>query len=75
MNLLAIVGSPRKGKATDTPVDKAIEGVKSKQPNCDVKKIHLMDQNIQFCKNRLVCRDTKTDGPYSKRAIRDDMDF
>jgi len=29
MNLLAIVGSPRKGKATDTLVDKAIEGVKS----------------------------------------------
>ena len=29
MNLLAIVVSPRKGKATDTLVDKAIEGAKS----------------------------------------------
>jgi len=38
MNLLAIVGSSRKGKATDTLVDKAIEGVKSKSSNCNVKK-------------------------------------
>jgi hypothetical protein len=27
MNLLAVMGSPRKGKATDTLVDKTIEGV------------------------------------------------
>jgi len=41
MNLLAIVGSPRKGKATDTLVDKAIEGVLSVSQNCNVKKLHL----------------------------------
>ena len=39
MNLLAIVGSPRKGKATDTLVDKAIDGVKSKAPDYNVKKL------------------------------------
>ncbi len=75
MNLLAIVGSPRKGKATDTLVDKAIEGARSKDPDCDVKKIHLMDQNIEYCRNCLVCRDTKTDEPYVKCVIRDDMDI
>ncbi|MFC1614101.1 flavodoxin family protein [Gemmatimonadota bacterium] len=75
MNLLAIVGSPRKGKATDTLVDKAIEGAKAKHPDCRVKKIHLMDHNIQFCKNCLVCRDSKTDKPYSRCTIRDDMDW
>ena len=74
MNLLAIVGSPRKGKATDTLVDKAIEGARSKDPDCDLKKIHLMDYNIEYCRNCLVCRDTKTDGPYVKCVIRDDMD-
>jgi len=75
MNLLAIVGSPRKGKATDILVDKAIEGVKSKSPNCNVKKLHLIDHDIQFCKNCLACRDSKTKNPVAKCSIRDDMDY
>ncbi|NQV19130.1 MAG: flavodoxin family protein [Armatimonadetes bacterium] len=74
MNLLAIVGSPRKGKATDTLVDKAIEGLKSVHPNCNVKKIHLADQDIQYCKDCLACWKSKTKGPIAKCAIRDDMD-
>jgi multimeric flavodoxin WrbA len=74
-HLLAIVGSPRKGKATDTLVDKAIEGTRAKNPDCSVRKIHLMDHNINFCKNCLVCRESKTDGPYAKCVIRDDMDW
>jgi FMN-dependent NADH-azoreductase len=75
MNLLAIIGSPRKGKATDTLVDKAIEGVKSKSPNCNVKKLHLIDHDIQFCRNCLICRDSKTKNPVAKCSIRDDMDY
>ena len=75
MNLLAIVGSPRKGKATDTLVEKAIEGVKSKSPNCNVKKLHLIDHDIQFCKNCLACRDSKTKKPVAKCSIQDDMDY
>ena len=74
MNLLAIVGSPRKGKATDTLVDKAIEGVKSQSPNCHVKKLHLIDHDIKFCRNCLVCRDSRTKDPVAKCTIRDDMD-
>jgi len=74
MNLLAIVGSPRKGKSTDTLVDRAIEGAKSKAPNCKVKKINLIEHDIKFCKNCLVCRDVKTNEPVTKCAIRDDMD-
>ena len=74
MNLLAIVGSPREGKATDTLVDKAIEGVLSVSKNCIVKKIHLIEHDIQFCKNCLACRDTKTQEPVAKCSIRDDMD-
>lgn len=75
MNLLAIVGSPRKGKATDTLVDRAAEGALSKHPDCALKKIHLMDHNIQFCRNCLVCRETKTEEPYARCTIRDDMDY
>ena len=74
MNVLAIVGSPRKGKATDTLVDKAIEGVKSKDPDCSVKKINLIEHDIRFCKNCLTCRDSETTEPYAKCVIRDDMD-
>jgi multimeric flavodoxin WrbA len=74
MNLLAIVGSPRKGKATDTLVDKAIEGARSVVPDCDVKKANLIDHDIQYCRNCLACRESKTEGPMSRCAIRDDMD-
>jgi multimeric flavodoxin WrbA len=75
MNLLAIVGSPRKGKGTDILVDKAIEGAQSKSPDCKVKKLHLIDHNIEFCKNRLACRDSKTRDPVAKCSVRDDMDY
>ena len=74
MNVLAIVGSPRKGRSTDTLVDNAIEGAKSKDPNCKVKKINLIEHDIKFCKNCLVCRDGITNEPVTKCAIRDDMD-
>lgn len=75
MNLLAIVGSPRKGGATDLLVGKAIEGAKSKYRECITKKINLIDYDIKFCKNCLVCRDSKTKDPVAKCSIRDDMDY
>lgn len=75
MNLLAIVGSPRKGKATDTLVDKAIEGAKSASKKWNVKKLHLIDHDIKFCENCLACRDSKTNAPVAKCSIRDDMDY
>lgn len=74
MNLLAIVGSPRKGKSTDTLVNHAIQGVQANATDVRIKKIHLMDHEIKFCTNCLACRDSKTTGPMAKCAIRDDMD-
>ena len=74
MNLLSIVGSSRKGKATDTLVDKTIEGAKAKSQNCHVKKLHLIDHDIRFCTNCLTCRDSQTKAPVAKCTIRDDMD-
>lgn len=74
MNLLAVIGSSRKKKATDILVNKAIEGVLSKNPECSVKKIHLTDYDIRFCRNCLACRDSKTNGPVAECSIRDDMD-
>jgi multimeric flavodoxin WrbA len=75
LNVLAIVGSPRKGKATDTLVDKAIEGAKSKDRDCSIKKINLIEHDIKVCKNCLTCRDSKTKEPVAKCSIQDDMDF
>ncbi len=75
MNLLTIIGSPRKGKSTDMLADKAIEGVISKLPDCKVKKIHLIEHDIKYCKNCLSCRDSKTNEPVAKCSIRDDMDY
>jgi multimeric flavodoxin WrbA len=73
MNLVALIGSPRKGKATETLVDKAIESVATNNPNCCVKKFNLSDYNIAYCKNCLACRDAQTDAPISKCIMNDDM--
>ena len=74
MNLLAVVGSPRKGKATDTLVDAAIAGATGAAPDCSVTKLNLFDHDIEFCRNCLACKDRKTDEPLSECAIRDGMD-
>ena len=74
MNLLAIVGSPRKGKATDTLVDRAIEGARDVDKDVEVTKINLIDRDIKHCRNCLACRDSNKPGPVAKCAIRDDMD-
>jgi len=74
MNLLAIIGSPRKGKATDTLVGKTIEGVLKKSPDTSVKKIYLSDHEINYCKDCLTCWKSDTKGPVAECVIRDDMD-
>ncbi len=74
MNLLAIIGSPRKGKVTDTLVNKAIEGVINKSPDASVKRIYLSDHEIGYCKDCLSCWQSNTEGPIARCVIRDDMD-
>jgi len=75
MNLLAVIGSPRKGKATDSLVDKAIEGVLKKSPDASVKKIYLSDNEINYCKDCLTCWKNDINDPLAKCVIRDDMDI
>jgi multimeric flavodoxin WrbA len=74
VNLLAIVGSPRKGKTTDTLVDKAIEGVQRNSPDVSVNKVYLADHEIGHCRDCLACWKSDTDGPVAQCVIRDDMD-
>jgi len=73
MDILAIVGSPRKGKATDSLVDKAIEGIRSTSPDSCIKKLNLFDHDIKFSRNCLACRESQTKEPVAKCSIDDDM--
>jgi NAD(P)H-dependent FMN reductase len=75
VNILAIVGSPRKGKSTDALVDQAIVGAKSLHPDINVTKLHLADYDIKYCKNCLACRDNQTDKPFANCTIDDDMGY
>jgi multimeric flavodoxin WrbA len=74
MNLLAIVGSPRKGKSTDTLTDKAIEGFISEHPDGEAKKLHLADYNLHHCRNCLACMKNTDASPYVRCVIHDGMD-
>ena len=73
MNVLAIVGSPRRGKTTDTLVDKVIEGVLMKTPDVSIDKLYLSDHNIQHCRDCLSCWRSDTEEPVAECVIRDDM--
>lgn len=74
MKLLAIVGSARKGKGTDSLADRAIAGVRAGMPDCDVTKLNLYDFDIKFCRNCLACRDIQSAHDYVPCPIGDDMD-
>lgn len=53
--ILAIVGSYRKGKTIDTLIDRAIQGVESID-GVQVEKIYLIEKNIKYCTNCMVCK-------------------
>lgn len=72
MNLLAFVGSYRKGKTVDTLVDRAIEGAVL-NPNVSVEKIRLIERNINYCNNCMVCRKDDPAKEIAKCSIVDDM--
>ena len=72
MNILAIMGSYRKGKTIDTLIDRAIEGAKSGN-KVHVEKVFLIDKNIEYCRNCMVCRNDDLDKSIAKCVISDDM--
>lgn len=73
MNVLAIMGSYRKGKTIDTLLDKAIEGVRAAQPGVVIDKIPLVEKQISYCKNCMTCRKDTSATPISTCIIDDDM--
>lgn len=49
MHVLSISGTYRKGKTIDSLLDKAIEGVKTVQPDAAIEKISLIKSFCQTC--------------------------
>jgi hypothetical protein len=73
MNVAAIMGSPRKGKATDRLTTAALDGVLSFHPQARVSVINLVERDIRHCLNCLTCRDNPA-VPYAPCAIKDGME-
>jgi NAD(P)H-dependent FMN reductase len=73
MNILAIVGSYRKGQTVDTLIDTAIDGAQADH-DISVKKLHLAQKHIEYCKNCMTCRNDIDSCERTKCVISDDMD-
>lgn len=71
--ILTISGTYRRGRTIDTLIDKAIGGLQGSYDDIDVEKIRLIDKNIQYCKNCMVCAGDDPEKPYAKCVIDDDM--
>jgi hypothetical protein len=69
-NVLAIIGSYRKGGVVDTAVDAVLEGAHENGAN--VRKIYLIDQHIEYCRNCRNCTQ-EAGAARGKCAIEDDM--
>ncbi len=73
MQIVAIIGSYRKGRSIDTLVDRAVAGVRSAQPEAEVERINLIEKRIEYCKNCMVCRNDDPAKPVADCVIDDDM--
>ncbi|MFH1878036.1 MAG: flavodoxin family protein [Candidatus Omnitrophota bacterium] len=73
MKILAVSGSYRKGKTIDTLIDDAIAGIKKTAPEIETEKVCLIDKNIKYCTNCMICKNDDPLKPAAKCAIRDDM--
>jgi multimeric flavodoxin WrbA len=69
--VVAIQGSYRKGKVTDSAVDAVLKGAES--VGAQTEKIYLIDQHIEFCNNCRTC--CQKPGPQRGTCIyQDDME-
>jgi len=73
MDIVAIMGSYRKGRTIDTLLDRAIAGAMAEQPDARVEKIILIDRRIDYCRNCMTCRKDDPSKGIATCAIQDDM--
>jgi multimeric flavodoxin WrbA len=72
MEVMAIIGSPRRGGNTELLVDRVIEGCMSRG-HTEIEKVFIADRNIQYCSGCLTC--TFPPPGTGKCVLRDDMDM
>lgn len=70
MKLLALNGSPRKGKNTGRLLEKIVEGAASKGAECEL--IHLSKYEYRGCVSCFSCKDPKSEH-YGRCAVRDEL--
>ena len=68
MNLMAMIGSPRRGGNTDILVDKVIEGYLSKT-SAQVEKLYITELKISYCTGCMSCTFPP---PGTKKCVIDD---
>lgn len=73
MKVLAICGSYRKHKTIDTLIDKAIEGIKSVNPDLEIEKVYLIDKKIEYCRGCMFCFHVDPKKEVGECVIKDDM--
>ncbi len=73
MKVLAINGSYRKGRTIDNLISKAINGACGKQKDLIVNEINLIDKQIEYCRNCMVCRNNNEQTDYVDCVISDDL--
>ncbi|MHC4519641.1 MAG: flavodoxin family protein [Planctomycetota bacterium] len=72
-NVLAIIGSYRKGRTIDTLVGTALDGAQA-ESTISVKKLYLAEKHIEYCKNCMACRNDAESESRAACVISDDMD-
>jgi multimeric flavodoxin WrbA len=72
MKVLVVNGGYRKGKTIDAIVEKLIEGVKQ-NPDISVESIRLIEKDIKYCTNCMVCRNDDPSKEVAVCPIDDDM--
>ncbi|MHC1754426.1 MAG: flavodoxin family protein [Methanosarcina sp.] len=70
MKVLAINGSPRKGRNTATLLNRALEGAASE--GAETELIHLYDLDFKGCKSCFACK-LKDGKNYGRCAVKDEL--
>lgn len=70
--IVAIVGTYRKGKATDSAASEVLRGAESR--GVETEKIYLIDKHIEFCNNCRMCTQKRDMGRRGACIFDDDME-
>jgi multimeric flavodoxin WrbA len=70
--IVAIVGTYRKGRVTDTAVSEVLRG--AEDGGAETERIYLIDRHIEFCTNCRACMQQADVGRRGRCVLDDDME-